>query len=175
MKTIEELKAAANARARKYRENNPEKVRASKRSNYLKNREKKLIEMSDYKKRNREKLNAYFRQKNASDMSFRIANRYRAKMNSLIYGKSKDYTALTYFGCTRVEFMHHLESQFAEGMTWGNRAVDGWHVDHIVPVCSFDMTVPEQAAKCWHYTNMRPVWAKENQSKNRYGNNPNPK
>jgi hypothetical protein len=152
-----------------------EEQRALHRAHYYKYRDRHLKEMSDYKKRNRAKLNAYFRQKNASDMSFRIANRYRAKMNGLIYGKNKDFTALKYFGCTRAEFMRHLESQFADGMTWDNRKVDGWHVDHIVPVCSFDMTIHEQAAKCWHYTNMRPVWAKENQSKNRYGNNPNPK
>lgn len=95
-------------------------------------------------------------------------------LKGLIIWKYKDYTALKYFGCTRSVFMSHLESQFKPGMDWSNHSSKGWHVDHIVPVCAFDLTVPEQAQKCFHYTNTQPLWAEENMRKGKHQNNPNP-
>ncbi len=56
----------------------------------------------------------------------------------------------------------HLEKQFKEGMTWENHGLYGWHIDHIIPCASFDLTDLEQQKKCFHYTNLQPLWAKEN-------------
>lgn len=59
--------------------------------------------------------------------------------------------------------MVHLESQFEPGMTWENRRK--WHIDHIIPCAAFDLTDTEQQRACFHYTNLRPLWASENISK----------
>lgn len=152
-----------------------EQKREYERSLYHKNREKNLKMMSDYKKRNREKMNLYFKKKNASDKSFNLATRIRVKLNGVFYGKYKDFTSLKHFGCTVTQLFDHIEAQFEPGMNWENRSHNGWHIDHIVPICSFDLTDPDQCSKCWHFTNLRPIWASENRSKNRYGNNPNMK
>lgn len=50
-------------------------------------------------------------------------------------------------------------------MSWENRGNFGWHVDHIKPCASFDLTKPEEQAKCFHYTNLQPLWARENIAK----------
>jgi hypothetical protein len=69
------------------------------------------------------------------------------------------------FGCTVAELRQHLEQQFEPGMSWDNHTIHGWHVDHIVPCAKFDLTLLSEQKKCFHYTNLRPLWATENWSK----------
>lgn len=61
-------------------------------------------------------------------------------------------------GCSWKQFTKHIESQFADGMSWDNRSE--WHLDHVVPLsCA---TTIEGLEKLSHYTNIRPLWAAEN-------------
>jgi len=46
-----------------------------------------------------------------------------------------------------------------KGMTWENRGKGGWHIDHVLPYASFDLSDPEQQKICFHYTNLQPLWA----------------
>ena len=66
-------------------------------------------------------------------------------------------------GCTVAEARAHLEAQFLPGMTWDNHGE--WHIDHIRPCASFDFSDPKQQRECSHYTNLQPLWAKDNLSK----------
>ena len=51
------------------------------------------------------------------------------------------------------------------GMTWQNWNKNGWHIDHIKQCCTFDLSKPEEQKECFHYTNLRPLWANENLSR----------
>jgi len=64
-------------------------------------------------------------------------------------------------GCSWKQLKEHLEQQFRSEMTWNNYGTV-WHIDHIKPVCSFDLTKQEEQLKCFHYTNLQPLLAKEN-------------
>ena len=68
-------------------------------------------------------------------------------------------------GCS-VDFLkQHLELQFKGRMGWNNYGFYGWHVDHIKPCASFDLTDTEQQKECFNYTNLQPLWWHENASK----------
>ena len=63
------------------------------------------------------------------------------------------------------ELKKHLEKQFANNMTWENYGRNGWHIDHIRPCASFDLSEPAQQRECFHYSNLQPLWAKDNLAK----------
>lgn len=65
-------------------------------------------------------------------------------------------------GCDFEFFINYIESKFLSGMTWQNHTRTGWHIDHIMPCASFDLTDPEQQKKCFHYSNLQPLWAEDN-------------
>lgn len=70
-------------------------------------------------------------------------------------------------GCSIKELKQHLEKQFTLGMNWKNFGF-GWHIDHIKPCSKFDLTKEGEQKKCFHYTNLQPLWATENLKKNNH-------
>jgi hypothetical protein len=68
-------------------------------------------------------------------------------------------------GCSIEELRKHLELQFQQGMNWYNHGIFGWHIDHILPCSSFDLNDPIQQKECFHYSNLQPLWAKDNMQK----------
>ena len=66
-------------------------------------------------------------------------------------------------GCTLKELKVYLEDQFVEGMSWENYGE--WEVDHIMPCASFDLTDEVQQQRCFHYSNLQPLFAVENRQK----------
>jgi hypothetical protein len=63
-------------------------------------------------------------------------------------------------GCDINQLKKHLENKFKSGMTWDNYGV--WHIDHIKPLCSFDLRDEGEVKKACHYSNLRPLWAEDN-------------
>ena len=74
-------------------------------------------------------------------------------------------------GCSIPDLIKHLESKFQEGMNWSNYGFYGWHIDHIRPCSSFNLLNEEEQKQCFHYTNLQPLWAKDNlQKHNKWSN-----
>jgi hypothetical protein len=63
-------------------------------------------------------------------------------------------------GCSFADLCKHLESQFREGMSWDKP--NSFHIDHIRPLSSFDLTDPEQQKAACHWTNLQPLYPEEN-------------
>jgi len=58
------------------------------------------------------------------------------------------------------------------GMTWDNhgtgkngKGMKEWHIDHIIPCCKFNLSKDEEQRKCFHYSNLQPLWASDNMKK----------
>lgn len=147
---------------KKYREQNPEKVKQSQKNYKEKNREIILLQRQEWRKNNptyvldRKKIDPVF--KVSVNMRSRI--RIFMKKNSHITKRDKTFG---YVGCRPEQLKEHLEKQFVNGMNWGNYGIRGWHVDHIIPLSS--AKTDEEVYKLCHYTNLQPLWAKDNISK----------
>jgi len=100
-----------------------------------------------------------------STVSGRLAHGLRVRLRHAIKAKSKMGSAVSDLGCSIEDFMAYMEAKFKDGMTWENHGLYGWHIDHITPLISFDLTDREQFLQACHYTNLQPLWAKDNLSK----------
>ena len=85
--------------------------------------------------------------------------------NKMRFNINKKYYDEKLLGCTVEECKSYLESKFKQGMTWDNYGYRTWHVDHIIPYSAFNFTDEEQVKRCFHYTNLQPLWAEENYKK----------
>ena len=76
-------------------------------------------------------------------------------------GYSTKSKANVILGCSFSEFKLHLEKQFLPEMGWDNR--NKWHLDHIIPISLANSDT--EIILLNHYTNFRPLWAKDNITK----------
>jgi hypothetical protein len=86
----------------------------------------------------------------------------RSEKSKKYYSNNKN-KIMKLIGCNIEQLKQHLQNQFKLGMSWDNHGK--WHIDHIRPCASFDLSKPEEQRKCFHYTNLQPLWAEENISK----------
>lgn len=151
---------------------NKERLKKKNRESYLKNKEKCLERSRKWSVLNRERAAAKrnerekYRMKN--DPSFHLLKLLRKRLNNQLkkFLTKKTGRALDLLGCDMKSFVAHLEKQFSPGMTWENHTSNGWHIDHIIPCRAFDLTKEDEQKKCFHYSNMQPLWAKDNLTKN---------
>jgi hypothetical protein len=157
-------------RVKQYNEKHKEE-----RKEYLRlNKESISKKAEEYRLKNREKINNQVLQRTLkrlkTDTKFRLRMYLRGRMWKVLNGNPKAERTLELLGCS-VDFLKkHLESQFKDGMCWENHG-NGWNnkrewqIDHIKPCASFDLSKPEEQLKCFHYSNLQPLWAKDNRIK----------
>jgi hypothetical protein len=98
----------------------------------------------------------------ATRKDYRILYNIRTRIYLALHGKNKSKRTEELLGCSIQMFMAYLESLLKPGMSWDNYGVHGWHLDHIKPCAMFNLSDPSEQRKCFHYSNMQPMWAKEN-------------
>ena len=148
-----------------YSQKNKEKKAAYHKVYYQKNKEKRAA----YAKENKEKIAAakkvYQRKRLKNDTDFKITQNVRRRLLLALKGNRKAGPTMELIGCTVAELWLHLESKFEPGMTRENHGRFGWHIDHKKPCCAFDLSDLEQQKICFHYSNLQPLWAKDNLEK----------
>jgi hypothetical protein len=146
----------------KYKEKNKEKIQEYKKQ-YAKDNKEKLQQY------HKEYCKTYTKIKRSKDITFKIKTNLRSRINNAIKTQSsnKAYKTIELLGCTGKEAKVYLESLFQTGMSWDNYGFgnDKWNIDHIIPIASFDLTDPEEQKKCFHYTNLQPLWQPDNLKK----------
>jgi endogenous inhibitor of DNA gyrase (YacG/DUF329 family) len=122
---------------------------------------KKWVE--NHPKENKEIHRIYVYKRRKYDLSFRLRTYLGNRIRATLKRNPKLSTTIKLVGCSIKKLRKHLEKQFTKGMSWSNYGK--WHVDHIIPCASFDLSKPNEQHKCFNYKNLQPLWAKENLEK----------
>ena len=165
-----------------YNERNKEKIIEYKKDWRKSNRERLLVKSKIYYETNKETLkikyknyrssqeikqkrNDKLRLKRKNDIQYKLKCILRKRLKTALSHNFKKGSAVNDLGCTISELKIYLENKFQPGMTWENYGQFGWHIDHIKPLSSFDLTDRKQLLEACHYTNLQPLWWQDNLSK----------
>lgn len=167
---------------KKYREKNRDLLNKKQRDYYQKNKEKELLRNKTYRnkktiisinkkiksseswqKKNKILFYKKRNEKYKNDIFYRLSLNVRNRLNSFLKLNkiSKKNKTFDIVGCNPIFLKEYIESKFTNGMSWDNRHM--WHIDHIIPLSS--AKTEEEIYKLCHYTNLQPLWIKENLSK----------
>lgn len=129
------------------------------------NRERSRRTHVAWKAENPDYQKAYQNSRRRDDPVFALAHRLRTRLRDAIQAAGSGKSAGTFelVGCTPQELKAHIEAQFVGEMGWHNR--DEWHLDHVRPLASYDLTDSEQQRQAMHFSNVAPVWAADNMAK----------
>lgn len=119
---------------------------------------------SEYREKNKDRIKERLRMYLDGNAHHRVKHMLLGRVGGIIKrarATVKD-RHVDFLGCSRSAFVAHIESLFKDGMTWDNYGKGGWEIDHIKPCSSFDLTLEDEQLKCFHYTNMQPLWWREN-------------
>jgi hypothetical protein len=112
-----------------------------------------------------ERLKRWAKKARKTNPRFLMKSRLKTRLNHAFkngLGKKVGST-LVLVGCSWEELRSHIESRFVDGMSWARiREIE---IDHIIPCAKFDLTDPEQQRRCFHYTNLQPLWRGDNRAK----------
>lgn len=162
---------------KEYEQKNKEKISKRKREFRLANLDASKARRHEYTSRpeTKQKAREYRSRRYHTDINFKLKALLRLRNFNFIKSSKgiKSGSAVADLGCSIPEFKAYIESKFEPWMTWDNHGVYNtkkrtWHLDHIIPLCKFDLSIREQFLKASHYTNIQPLGALENYKKNRF-------
>lgn len=147
---------------------------------YYKNKSRILSLRKEYYKNNKDKIKQYQEltriqinknrrirryERLKNDCKYKLEIALRGRFYSAIRKGFKTGQAIRDLGCSIEELKVYLESKFQSGMNWDNYGKKGWHIDHIKPISKFNIFNEDERKLACHYTNLQPLWAKDNLKK----------
>ena len=151
---------------KEYREKNKEAIVEYYKKYYQKNKEIKKKYLKKWRKENKKFINTYItkwqKEKRKNDVNFKLKTNLRRRMNEVLRRNKNKKRTIEFLDCSIDELWKYLESKFKPGMTKENYGLYGWHIDHKIPCAAFDFRCPVQQLACFHYSNLQPLWAKDN-------------
>lgn len=152
---------------KKYHQTHKERIAKQVKEYQQKNKQKIIEYQKKYRKENHDKLLEKTKiqriNRRKIDINFKIMCNLRKRIWDALKFNYKSKHTLELLGCSLEHLKSHLESKFKLGMSFSNYGK--WHIDHIKPCAKFDLRKVTEQYKCFHFTNLQPLWAKDNLSK----------
>lgn len=151
---------------KQYYLDNKEKVLQQTKAYWLNNLNKHRLWEKEWRNSNKEKILLKRKERIKNNPSLKLRNTIaRRILLTLKKSKiSKNNKTSELLGAEIETVKRWIEQQFNGQMSWENHG-KVWHIDHIKPCCSFDLTIPEQQFECFNYKNLRPLLKEENLKK----------
>lgn len=139
--------------SREWQKKHPDRVSETKARWRKSNPEKSKQAQRDFWRRNRD------------NPSYRLRRNLTVAISKAISQRGKKCArTVEFLGCSLDSFRMYLESRFEPGMTWENYG-RVWHIDHIVPSSIFDLSKTSHQKRCFHFSNLQPLFARDNAAK----------
>jgi hypothetical protein len=122
---------------------------------------KKKICLSCYPEFLKEQKTEWCRQEHNTNINYRLKKSLASRLRAVLI---KNDSTMNYIGCNIQYLREWFEYNFISEMNWDNYG-SYWSIDHIIPVCKFDLTIDDEKSKCWNWSNLMPVTIKYNSSK----------
>jgi hypothetical protein len=128
---------------------------------------KKKICISCYPKFLTEQKTEWCKKESQTNINYRLKKSLASRLRTVLI---KNDSTMNYIGCNIQYLREWFEYNFTKEMNWDNYG-SYWSIDHIIPVCKFDLTIEDEKLKCWNWSNLMPVTVKFNSSKKEINSN----
>ena len=116
---------------------------------YLENRDKIITQQREYKN------NKY-----KTDINFRLTCMTRSRIRQALKRKTKSSSTIDILGIDEETYRKWIEWQMTQDMNWSKI-----EVDHIKPICMFDLSKDEELRKAFNWKNTQPLLKHDHQQK----------
>ena len=121
---------------------------------------KNLDKIKIYNEQNKEKRNKYLKNKRETDVNFRLISNTRNRIYKSLKGMTKQSSTKEILGIDIDLYRKWLEFQFTPHMNWSNI-----EIDHVKPICMFDVSDDEQLKEAFCWKNTQPLLKHDHQKK----------
>ena len=128
---------------------------------------KKKICLSCYPEFLKQQKTEWCRKESKNNINYRLKKSLASRLRTVLI---KNDSTMNYIGCNIQYLREWFEYNFTLEMNWENYG-SYWSIDHIIPVCKFDLTVEDEKLKCWNWSNLMPVTVNFNSSKKEINQN----
>lgn len=97
-------------------------------------------------------------------MQHNLKKKYLISFRRFVLGLSGNQTINRYIGMTILDYRKYIKELMQDDMTWDNYKKT-WDIDHLVPLCLFDLTNENEVALAFHAYNTIPMYCHDNKLK----------
>ena len=159
LKCIDKRHEEVRAYYHKHKEERKEIARKGHDLYYLNNKEKIRKWQKEYMEKWREERKKKYKTDINLKLRSLVASRFNSLFKNVILKKnvSDKNPMVNHLGCSIADFRSYIENKFYPEMTWDNHWVV-WELDHKIGCCNFNLIDVEEQKKCFHYTNLQPLF-----------------
>ena len=121
---------------------------------------KKLDKIKIYNEQNRERRNKYLKNERETDVNFRLISKTRSRIYKSLKSMTKQSSMKDILGIDINRYRNWIEWEMTPEMNWTNI-----ELDHIKPICMFDVSKEEELKEAFNWKNTQPLLKHDHQHK----------